>query len=185
MRILDAGVEPGELRGLVAAWRRTSPMTLALWRRLEDAFVLAAKSGAASDVGRGLTCRRDGGSVLLGLPSGRDLCYRGVGLGPGRFGRSEIWYDRADGGRGKVYGGLLCENATQAVARDCLLEAMLKLDGAGLDIILHVHDEIVAECGGRESEAVLAAMLEAMSSPPAWAEGLPLAAEGYAARHYR
>jgi DNA polymerase len=55
-----------------------------------------------------------------------------------------------------------------------------QLDG----VVLHVHDEIVVECPAQEAEAVAAHMHQIMCSPPAWAEGLPLAAEGVTTTRY-
>jgi DNA polymerase len=49
---------------------------------------------------------------------------------------------------------------------------------------LHVHDEIVVECPEAEAEAVAAHMHQIMCNPPAWAEGLPLAAEGVTTTRY-
>jgi DNA polymerase len=49
---------------------------------------------------------------------------------------------------------------------------------------LHVHDEIVVECPEAEAEAVAARMHQIMCAPPAWAAGLPLAAEGVTTTRY-
>ncbi|WOL41352.1 hypothetical protein RAH42_13115 (plasmid) [Pyramidobacter sp. YE332] len=49
-------------------------------------------------------------------------------------------WDRAD-----THGGKLAENVTQAVARDCLAAAMLRLNDAGYKIVSHIHDEVVID----------------------------------------
>ena len=85
--------------------------------------------------------------------------------------------------RHDLYGGLLTANATQAVARDILAEAMLRVDAAGYAIVLHVHDEIVVEVP--EGKDKLAELLAIMSKPPTWAEGLPIEAEGWTGRRYQ
>jgi HK97 family phage portal protein len=77
--------------------------------------------------------------------------------------------------RARLWHGLACENIVQAVANDLLRDALRRLDAAGQRVILHVHDEIVLEADDVEAAA---AQLEAvMVAPPAWAAGLPLAAE--------
>lgn len=72
-------------------------------------------------------------------------------------------------------GPVIAHNCTQAVANDLLRDALRRLDAAGQRVILHIHDEIVLEADDAEAAA---AQLEAvMATPPAWAAGLPLAAE--------
>ena len=51
----------------------------------------------------------------------------------------------------KLYGGLLTENLVQATAREIIADALLKIEAAGLPVVLHVHDSVtveVAENGG-------------------------------------
>ena len=80
----------------------------------------------------------------------------------------------------KGYGGLFAENATQAVARDLLADALVRLDAAGLSPVLLVHDETVCEIGADAIPAVT----EIMQHPPAWAEGLPVTIDIDAATRY-
>ena len=76
----------------------------------------------------------------------------------------------------------LVENIVQAFARDCLAEALVRLDEAGFDTVFHVHDEIVAEepKDGRTHED----MAEVMGRPIEWAQGLLLRADGYSTDFY-
>ena len=82
-----------------------------------------------------------------------------------------------------TWGGKLVENIVQAIARDCLALAMLRLDAAGYKIVMHVHDEIVCEMPiGNGS---LADVIDIMCQPIDWADGLLLAADGYESSFYR
>ena len=100
--------------------------------------------------------------------------------------RPAIHYKRAMGGSFvpvSTYGGKLCENVTQAVCRDLLTAAMLRLDAADYEVVMHCHDEVVCEtpeAWGSDEELV-----RIMTELPAWASGFPLEAAGYSARRYR
>lgn len=82
-----------------------------------------------------------------------------------------------------TYGGKLCENIVQGVARDFLAEAMLRTDLAGYNLIFHVHDEIVSE--DPEDFGSLAEFERIMAQRPAWGAGCPIGVEGYASKRYR
>lgn len=84
-----------------------------------------------------------------------------------------------------TYGAKLCENATQAVARDVLVVGMLRAARAGFRLIGHVHDELIALQKRGNCFHTVELLRECMRSPISWAFGLPLDAEGYAARIYR
>ena len=77
--------------------------------------------------------------------------------------------------RARLWRGLACENITQAVANDLLRHSLARLEEEGLDVVLHVHDEIVLETADPEADA--AKLLKIMTTAPAWATGLPLDAE--------
>ena len=83
----------------------------------------------------------------------------------------------------ETYGGKLVENITQAVARDCLAEAIMRLEAAGYPVVFHVHDEVVIDCP--EDRAKLEDVVEIMAKPPAWAEGLLMGADGWVDAFYK
>jgi DNA polymerase len=78
----------------------------------------------------------------------------------------------------RLWHGLLAENCAQGLARDIFSEMLLRIDEAGHDIILHVHDEVVVECDADKAENVLAEIIGIMSTPPDWIPDIPLSAEG-------
>ncbi|WP_158526641.1 DNA polymerase [Phaeobacter inhibens] len=82
-----------------------------------------------------------------------------------------------------MYGGLYCENNTQAVARDLLVNGMFKAEGAGYPIIAHVYDEIIAEVPRGFGD--LGAFEKLICELPDWAEGMPLTAGGWRGKRYR
>lgn len=80
----------------------------------------------------------------------------------------------------QTYGGRLTENVTQAVARDVLAEALIRLEHAGVPVVGHVHDEVLVE-----RENAVEEVERIMVEPPAWSEGLPIGAEGFTTLRYR
>ena len=120
--------------------------------------------------------RSQGEDFEIELPSGRSLVFRDVGYEDGWTARVE-----RGGRRLPFYGGKLCENLVQAVARDVFAEALLRLHRAGIKVVFHVHDEAVCEVDHgtdpREIEHL-------MTIPPDWLAGCPLAAETIISNHY-
>ena len=116
------------------------------------------------------------------LPSGRVMNYgRLTKMRDPRTGRSNLIAKivRMGGYRDtKVYSGHVVENASQALARDIFSDMMLRLDKAGLEIIMHVHDEVIIEVDEDKAEDALNKTLETMQEPPAWIPDIPVAVEG-------
>ena len=83
-----------------------------------------------------------------------------------------------------LWGGLLAENAASALARDIFVDIMLRLEAAGMDIIMHVHDEVVIEAKKEDAEEILAKVIDTMRTPPAWIPDIPLDAEGKILERY-
>lgn len=102
------------------------------------------------------------------------LTYWGVSS---RAGSSKKWKQQ------RAYGGLLAENVTQATARDCLAYVMPQLEAAGYPIVMHVHDEIVAEVP--EGFGSVSDFAYKMCAQKQWAEGLPIVAAGWEGPRYR
>ena len=156
-----------------------------LWKDVEAAAWAAIKYGGSHVAGR---CRWScsNGDMHCRLPSGRIMVYRDVGIEKHpAFGdklKETITYARRVGQRVTTYGGKLTENVVQAISRDILAGALVRLQKAGVKVILHIHDEVVCEV---ESEEELEEIEEIMRVVPKWAEGLPLDVEGYVAARYR
>jgi len=201
MGALDMGLEVDELDPIVEAWRLANPCIVRLWRAVQQAAVYAIANGRKTSVAeqtyrgerlvnvdRGLTFDYKNGYLLMQLPSGRRLCYYGARLKPGKFGGSAVEYYGVNQKVNKwmrldTYGGKLVENAVQAIARDCLANALLNLDSWGIQTVLHIHDEVVCEMPIGESG--IDEVNDLMIKPVKWMDGLPLNAEGFENTYYR
>ncbi|MDP2659865.1 MAG: DNA polymerase, partial [Dehalococcoidia bacterium] len=188
MGALDLGLTETELPELVKTWRAANPAIVKLWGLLNEAAITAVRDpGRTVRLNHNLTFSCSSGILSLKLPSGRALHYvrPRVETDP-NYGHPSLTYEGYDQGRWqrqRTYGGKLSENVTQAVARDCLAEAMLRSAQAGYEIAFHVHDELVLDAphGFGSSEHVAAIM----SRPIDWAPGLPLAADGFETNFYQ
>lgn len=184
--------------GIKANWRRAHLAIVKYWNSLETAAIDAVDldHGAECSAGpkdRAVKFRKDGSFLWCKLPSGRVLCYpypvtraTETPWGEKRYALhfhavniANQWEETS------TYGGSLAENVTQAVARDLLADAMLRLEEAGFPVVMHVHDEIVVEVPESAPEDTLARIEAIVSTPPAWANDLPLAAEGWRGFRYR
>ena len=170
-RAYGVHIEEAQARRIVDAWRRANPWSVPFWQSLEEAYTRAMRNkGYEFSAGRVTYCY-DGQHLWYMLPSGRVLCYPYARLeSDGVTYAKAAWKPAADATewpRGRLWKGLACENITQATANDILRHALRQLD----DVVLHVHDEIVIETDQPTD------LERIMSTPPAWAEGLPLAAE--------
>ena len=104
-----------------------------------------------------------------------------------KFGREGLTYEgileNKKWGRIETYGPKLVENIVQGTARDLLAEAMLRVERKGYPIVMHCHDEIIAEVP--EGSGSVEEMCGVMAVRPSWAEGLPLRADGYECPFYQ
>lgn len=182
------GMSDEEMAQTVDLWREASPHICALWRSLEQAAIRCIRRGRStlSTVG-GIRFDFEDGVLFMVLPSGRRIAYWGAEYGEDRFGNAGLTYMGTDQKTKKwtrlsTWGGKLTENLVQSTARDCLKEAMLRLDSAGYDIRGHVHDEVIitAPLTAKVEDAA-----ELMGAKIPWAEGLLLRADGYETPYYR
>lgn len=189
MGALEAGIPKDELPKIVRMWRNANPRIKGLWPRVEQAVRDALLGRGSSRVCMGRVRVRRAPEVrgfAIELPSGRELIYRNAKV---RDEDLHITYEVCSKGAGvqtvETYGGRLVENITQAVARDLLAASLERVEGRGYRPVAHVHDEVVCEVPEADAEACLDGIRNAMCAALAWAEGLPLDADGYTCQNYR
>ena len=186
MGALEMGLTEEELPSLVRQWRQANPHIIRLWAQVENAAMLAVKEKTRVRLGR-LVFQYQSGMLFIALPSGRKLCYVKPRIQTNRFGGEGLTYEGVGESkkwtRIETFGGKLTENIVQAAARDLLAGAMLRLRDAGFEIVMHVHDEAVLEVPVGQSSVKEVCTL--MAEAPAWADGLPLRADGYECEFYK
>lgn len=169
-------------------WRQANDKIVKFWWSCQEAAINAVQHPGSTHTVRNISYRVIKGYLFCKLPSGRCLAYYRPGLRLNDWGKPELVFWGTNSVTRKweqqsSYGGKLVENITQAVARDLMAEAMLKIDQAGYDIVLSVHDELIAETdqdfGSLEEFEAL------MCDLPTWAEGLPIETEGFESARYR
>lgn len=170
---------------LKRAWRRAHPMTESYWGELQDTAIQAICSPGKTFQARRILMRRDGNWLRVQLPSGRQLCY----IAPQVSDNGQISYLGVNQytrkwTRIKTYGGKLFENLCQALARDVLFYNAPAVETAGYNTVLSVHDELVTESPDSD-DYTADALSELIAAVPAWAQGLPLSAGGFAGYRYR
>lgn len=185
MGAIEMGLEENELQGLVDTWRESNPQIVQFWYSLQTA-ALALIETRETQFTHGLRLYMKKGFMMIELPSGRALAYPKPRLSTNRWGGKAIVFQGIDD-KNKwadidTYGGKLVENVVQATARDILAVSMLRLHQKGYKIIGHVHDEVIIE--GRAGDSV-ERIEDIMSLPIDWAEGLPLAADGFVTPFYK
>jgi DNA polymerase len=177
-----------EVKAFIRSWRHAHPEIKRLWGRLDRAAWTAVQQR-----GRLVRCgvirfQCNGIFLQLTLPSGRKLFYPQPRIIGDEHEQHVVFADNAAGqfqdcrhGQG-AYGGLWTENVVSGIARDLLADAMLRIEAAGYPIVLHVHDEVVAEVP--EGFGSTDEFTHLMIRKPAWALDLPIAAKAWTRKRY-
>ena len=185
MGALQMGLKEEELPEIIDSWREANPKIVQYWWDVEKAAMRAFKSKERQDIGK-ISFVFYSGTLWMVLPSGRKLAYLKPKQQPNRFGRMSLTYEGVGQNhkwaRQETYSGRLVENATQAIARDILAEAMARIEDKGLNIVAHVHDEVIIEAP--KDKYTVDEICQLMATNPDWCDGLPLAAAGYKGDYY-
>lgn len=202
MRQMDTGhqldnLSDEEVKDIVSRWRETNKRIRDLWYKMDNAAVQVITQGGSVGVNNILVSREydytyNKDYMTIALPSGRKLYYNSPQIGENQWGNPSISYmgvNQASKKGGKkwtrieTYGGKLVENVVQAIARDCLSQAITHLEQAGIPVIFHIHDEVVIECN--TDIASLDDVVKIISQPIPWAPDLPLGADGWVGQFFK
>ena len=202
MRQMDTGhqldnLSDEEVKDIVSRWRETNKRIRDLWYKMDNAAVQVITQGGSVGVNNILVSREydytyNKDYMTIALPSGRKLYYNSPQIGENQWGNPSISYmgvNQASKKGGKkwtrieTYGGKLVENVVQAIARDCLSQAITHLEQAGIPVIFHIHDEVVIECN--TDTASLDDVVKIISQPIPWAPDLPLGADGWVGQFFK
>jgi len=184
------GLTEDEERDTVNKWREANPHIVRLWGVVEKAAYTAIKTGKDVQINRGIIIGKRWGMLTITLPSGRTICYPRVGIGEEsnqwRESREVIEYEGLNQitkkwGTIRTYGGKLVENIVQAIARDILGIVILRARQHSLDIVFHIHDEIIVEA---KPDQTLKSVEALFSEPIDWCRDLPLKGSGYTTPYY-
>ena len=185
------GLSQQEEKDIMLRWREANPKIVKLWKVIELAAIRAIQTGETITINRGIEVGRHWGCLTIKLPSGRTICYP----------RASIGVERNDGWRGdhpiieyeglnqitkkwekiRTYGGKLTENVVQSIARDILGIVILRAYRKSLNIVFHIHDEIIVEA---EADQTLKDVETLFSEPISWCTDLPLKGAGYSTPYY-
>jgi DNA polymerase len=177
---------------IVDEWRRNNSAIVDFWGQVENAAFIALRNPGQTAQYRNIqylyTPEPAPGFLCCKLPSGRILYYAHPIIKEEEGWGKQITYMGLDSytykwSRLKTYGGKLVENIVQAFCRDILADAMLRVDRAGYQIVLSVHDEIVSEVPAGQGD--LDEYCSLMEEPPVWAPDMPIRAEGWIGKRYK
>lgn len=196
MGALKMGIPEEDLPDIVNRWRETNKRIKDLWYKVDAAAVQVITQGGSVGVNSIVLAHEWDANqgtdyMTITLPSGRKLFYNAPQIGENQWGNPSISYMGMDQTTKKwkrieTYGGKLIENCVQAIARDCLAQAIEHLEAEGLPVIFHIHDEVVIDIKPWASDKeMLAKTVEIMSRPIPWAPGLPLGADGWVGKFFK
>ena len=137
-------------------WRESRPATVQTWKDVERCFI------AGEGVAAKCVFRRAGTATTVELPSGRKLIFWGLQQDPETGEMSVLENGRNGMFRRKITRGRCFQNLMQAMAADVLIAALIRLEEAGIPVVGHIHDQIIADVNN------LGFMQEIMNTSPEW-----------------
>lgn len=191
MGALQMGLTEEELPDIVQRWRQANPRIRDLWYAVEQAALTVMQTAQPQAI-YGLIFALEGDLVYgqtfltVQLPSGRKLFYPKPFLKENQFGKLAIHYYTVGQQTKKwevtsTYGGKMTENIVQAVARDCLAVTLDRITDRGLQVVFHVHDEVIIDAPMDISVDDICGL---MAEPIPWAPGLILKGAGFESSYY-
>lgn len=191
MGALQMGLTEEELPDIVQRWRQANPRIRDLWYAVENAALVVMQTAQPQAI-YGLIFALEGDLVYgqsfltVQLPSGRKLYYPKPFLKENQFGKLALHYYTVGQQTRKwevasTYGGKMTENIVQAVARDCLAVTLERIAAKYLQVVFHVHDEVIIDA---PMETTVDEICGLMAEPIPWAPGLILKGAGFESSYY-
>jgi DNA polymerase len=185
------GLSDMEMDTIVKKWRKANPAIVALWGDLEGCAIRSIQTRKkVISIHKNIEFNCNGEVLAIKLPSGRRLFYQSPTFTLNKWGKQSIQYKGMDQTTKQwanvdTYGGKLTENIVQAIARDLLADAMRRIDAAGFEIVMHVHDEAVVEVSKGDQMDDLNIICEIMGQTDKRYNGVPFPADGYLTPYYK
>ena len=191
MGALQMGLTEEELPDIVQRWRQANPRIKGLWYAIENAALAVMETAQPQGI-NGLIFALEGDMIYgqsfltVRLPSGRKLFYPKPFLKENRFEKMAVHYYTVGQQTRKwevtsTYGGKMVENIVQAIARDCLAVTLERIASKGLQVVFHVHDEVIIDA---PMETTVEEICDLMAEPIPWAPGLVLKGAGFESSYY-
>lgn len=191
MGALKMGLTEEELPEIVQRWRRANRQICGLWYAVENAALTVMETAQPQGI-NGLIFALEGDLIFgqnfltVQLPSGRKLFYCKPYLKENQFGKMAIHYHTMGQQTRKwevtsTYGGKMTENIVQAIARDCLAVTLERIAARGLQVVFHVHDEVIIDA---PMDTTVDEICGLMAEPIPWAPGLVLKGAGFENDYY-
>lgn len=191
MGALQMGLTEEELPDIVQRWRQANPRIKGLWYAIENAALAVMETAQPQGI-NGLIFALEGDLIYgqsfltVRLPSGRKLFYPKPFLKENRFEKMAVHYYTVGQQTRKwevtsTYGGKMVENIVQAIARDCLVVTLERIAAKGLQVVFHVHDEVIIDA---PMETTVEEICGLMAEPIPWALGLVLKGAGFESQYY-
>ncbi|HEC62411.1 MAG TPA: hypothetical protein ENI27_09220 [bacterium] len=173
---------------LIKLYRRTRTQVVLFWKKIENAFRLATQNAPqAYELAYGLRFFREENATVIQLPSGRKLYYTGAKIeGTSRNPQLAMPNPKPNAKIKTIHmwGGYLTENVVQAMSRDVLAEAVLKIEALGVRVPLTVHDDMEVIVPEQEAETYKTQIEDIARTAPTWAPGWPIDIECKISKSY-
>lgn len=191
MGALRMGLTEEELPDIVRRWRQANRQICGLWYAVENAAITVMETAQPQGI-NGLIFALEGDLIYgqsfltVRLPSGRKLYYCRPFLKENQFEKTAVHYHTMGQQTRKwevtsTYGGKMTENIVQAIARDCLAVTLERIAARGLQVVFHVHDEVIIDA---PMETTVGEICGLMAEPIPWAPGLVLKGAGFESGYY-
>ena len=191
---MGVNLSTNEAEALVKNYRTAYRKVQSMWYKLAEEAMQAVKTPGLITQYNKIKFKMVKDALYMQLPSDRLICWQRPRIEqvttpwgdvrPGLTVHSQNTYTRS-WSRNNLIGSSIFQSAVQATARDFLAHAMIELDNMGFHIVNLIHDEILIEVPDEKAQQAYKVVLQTMSTPPSWAEGFPLDADGWVSKRYK